>query len=441
MDKKLLSRLIDEIADREGNEEPVQLHVMGEPLLFPHLFEAVEHIHRRDLKVRLFTNGALLNEKNRNRIFETNVEELVVGIHTYNQNLYNAHRRGKPDFDVYMEGIYQTIKEKFLQDSSLRIHLQYLNTKHYNAARMEKDYSDAVLPLVDSDEKALSVIDFWKNYGIQTAAELDLDFFPKDLECLQGEFAQKPLDCLKGHHCEILPDVILDFKDTSTFSDYLNQGLRIVERYKGYCPSMEEQLVVFSNGDCSVCCVDYDGKLAIGSVKNKSLSRVLRSKKRQLMLEANKREELPTPTCRSCKAFLVRDDYAEGFRFQMESGIRLEMGWYPLEDDGEFWIRWTGKRASVIPEQQSGCLVFEVKNGRPDRERLGVSVYQGKQIIHFVLADHEWTTMEFPLVPLPKVENPVFIETDEFWIPAEVLKGNSDKRELGLLVRSVKRIV
>jgi hypothetical protein len=437
MDKKLLFRMIDEIADRPNNEEPVQLHAMGEPLLCPHLFEAVDRLHQRGLRVRLFTNGALLNEKNRKLIFDSNPVELVIGIHTFNKELYNTHRRGKPEFEVYMDGIYKTIEEKFVRGSSTWINLQYLNTKHFNAARVEKGYANAILPLVDSEEKALSVIGHWKNFGVKTAVALGLDFVPKNLECLQGEFRNRPLDCLKGHHCEILPGVVLDFKDISSFADYLKQGLRCVERYKGFCPSMEEQLVVLSNGECSVCCVDYDGKLSVGSVRGKSISRILRSKKRLRMLEANRKGILPTQTCRICKAILVRDDYARGFCSNGKAGIRLEMGWYQLENDGENWVRWTGKRASLIPEKRSGRLVFEVKNGRQDSEKMGVAVYQGRRRRRFVLKGRDWITLEFPLYSSRTEAAPVFIEADEFWIPAEMLESNSDERELGLLVRSV----
>jgi MoaA/NifB/PqqE/SkfB family radical SAM enzyme len=117
MDKKLLFRLIDEIAGRSGVKEPVQLHAMGEPLLYPHLFEAIGRLHKRGLQVRLFTNGALLNEKYRGRIFDARPLELVIGIHTFNKKLYDGHRRGKPPFDIYMDGIYGTIKEKFARNS------------------------------------------------------------------------------------------------------------------------------------------------------------------------------------------------------------------------------------------------------------------------------------------------------------------------------------
>jgi hypothetical protein len=113
------------------------------------------------------------------------------------------------------------------------------------------------------------------------------------------------------------------------------------------------------------------------------------------------------------------------------------MGWYQLENDGENWVRWTGKRASLIPEKRSGRLVFEVKNGRQDSEKMGVAVYQGRRRRRFVLKGRDWITLEFPLYSSRTEAAPVFIEADEFWIPAEMLESNSDERELGLLVRSV----
>ena len=44
MDADLVYRLLDEIADKGLTDEPIQLHLMGEPLLHPDLFLSLIHI-------------------------------------------------------------------------------------------------------------------------------------------------------------------------------------------------------------------------------------------------------------------------------------------------------------------------------------------------------------------------------------------------------------
>ena len=57
MDLDLARRTIDVVAD-DGIAEWIFCHLMGEPLLHPHLAEVVGHARRRGLQVCVTTNGA-----------------------------------------------------------------------------------------------------------------------------------------------------------------------------------------------------------------------------------------------------------------------------------------------------------------------------------------------------------------------------------------------
>jgi len=437
MDRELALRIIDEVAGKQLTQEPIQLHLMGEPFLYHDLFDIIQRIHDRGLRVRLFTNGSLLTEKNRESLFFAVIEELVIGIHTFNENLYNAHRRGRPDFETYMDRIKAAVEDKFRMASPTRIVLQYLNTKHFNRVRLEKGYSQSVLPLVDTDEKAFSLIDEWKDFGRELAARYGIDFEPEDLECLKGPYKDAPLDCLKGDHCEILPDIILSFKDISPFSDYLMQGLRYVERYKAECHSFDEQIAVLSNGACTPCCVDYDGRIDLGSALSKPLGSILKSKTLHGYREDARKGRLPTPTCRVCKAILVEDDYEKKFPGSEKGAYQLEYGWYPLENDGREFFRWTGKRAAVSLKQPVKALVFKVRNAHPNLESLEVCISQGKHKKGFRLKDRSWNSIGFFPKSTDKFGSCLVIESKIFWIPAEILEDTRDRRELGVMVSDI----
>lgn len=437
MDKGLAFKVIDEIARDRLTTEPLQLHLMGEPFLYPQLFEVIDHIHSQGLSVRLFTNGALLNAKNRQRIYGTEIEELVIGIHTPTEPVYNDLRRGKPDFETYMRQIKDTVEDKFRRNSAMRIILQYLNTKHFNRSRLEQGYPEAALPLIDSEEKALLVIEEWKAFGRRVSGMCNLDHEPVDLEGLQGPYQAQPLDCLKGDHLEVLPGVILSFKDISTFSDYLLRDVRYVERYRAVCRSFDEQLAVLSSGDCTPCCVDYDGKIVLGNAKSWSLTSLLHSKNLRRLQNSARRGLLPTPTCRVCQAILVKDDYAKKFPGAERAPYALESGWYPLESDGTDSFRWTGKRAVLILQEEAAEITLRIRNGHPRRERLGVSLLQGKLRKSFPLQDRSWTTLSFRLKSSRKHGTHIVLEAEDFWIPAEDLEDNQDRRELGVMVANI----
>lgn len=437
MNKGLALKIIDEIARGKLTTEPLQLHLMGEPLMHPQLFEVIDHIHSKGLSVRLFTNGALLNAKNRQRIYEAEIKELVIGIHTPTEPAYNDLRRGKPDFGIYMRQIKDTVEDKFRRGSAMRIILQYLNTKHFNRSRLEHGYLEASLPLIDTEEKAFQVIEEWRVFGRRVSGTYHLGHEPVDLECLQGPYQEKPLDCLKGDHLEVLPGVILSFKDISTFSDYLLQNVRYVERYRAVCRSFDEQLAVLSNGDCTPCCVDYDGKIVLGNVETRSLASLLRSRKLRHLQDSARHGRLPTSTCRVCQAILVEDDYSKKFPGAEQTPYALKCGWYPLESDGAESFRWTGKRAVLILQEEAAEITFRVRNGHPRRERLRVSILQGKRRKTLLLQDRTWTTLSCRLKSSKRHGTHVLLEAEDFWIPAEELVENQDRRELGVMVADI----
>lgn len=438
MEKELVFRLIDEISAKKLTDEPLQLHLMGEPLLYPHLFEVIDHLHEKKLSVRLFTNGALLNERNRERIYAAEVEELVIGVHTFSEVLYRDFKTKKFNYESYMNRIKETIEDKFRTHSGMRIYLQYLNTKHFNSSRLDKNYPDAVIPLVDTHQKAFRVIEEWKEFGRTASAKYGLGHEPVDLECLQGRFKDEPLDCLKGDHSEVLPAVILSFKDISTFSDYLMQNVKYVERYKFRCPSPDEQLAVLADGSCTPCCVDYDGRMTIGNVRNRSLESVWKSGKLRKLQSELRAGFLPTPLCRVCNAILVMDDYEKKFPNCEEEPFKLKCGWYSLEGSGEEAFRWTGKRAALVLKGNGRRMEFEVKNGHPRRAWMKLSVQQKKRRKVYRLGNGAWEKLVFKIGSREKKGGEIVLETDEFWIPSECFDNSEDRRELGVMVRKIR---
>jgi len=438
MDKELALRIVEEIYEKRLTDEPLQLHLMGEPLLYPHLFDVVRAIRRKNFPVRLFTNGALLNERNRDRIYEAGIEELTIGIHTFTEALYDDHRRGKLPFDTYMKRIRDTIEEKFRRNSGIRVYLHYLNTKHFNRSRTDKNYPSATIPLVDSHDKAVRIVEEWKSFGRRVAEKYRLSFEPRDLECLQGPFKDAPLDCLKGDHCEILPGVILGFKDISSFSDYLTRKVRYVERFKSGCPSFSEQLAVLWDGRCTPCCVDYDGRLAVGDANSESLESVWSSRKLREYREQAGNGALPESLCRVCKAYIVVDDYEKKFPAGELEDYDLVAGWYPLEHDGQASCRWTGKKADLEIGTGGRVLEIEARNAHPLFKNLTLTVHQGGHEKVYVLQGRSWQRLAFELKDIGSEGRRVSLESERFWIPAEIDQNNQDRRELGVMVKSIR---
>ncbi len=438
MSVSLAFKLLSEIANKGLTDEPIQLHLMGEPLLHPKIFDIIDYMHDKGLPVRLFTNGALLDKRRRNRIFKAHIEELVIGIHTFTPQLYHDHRKGKLDYNEYMGRIQNCIEDKFRFNSSIQIYIQYLNTKSFNAARREKNYQHAIIPLVDNNQKAFTVLDEWKNFGQQISKKYDLHFEPKDLECLQGVYKDNPLDCLKGNHCEVLPAVIFSFKDISSFSDYLQKDVRYVERFKAECRSFQEQLAVLADGTCTPCCVDYDGKIAVGNVNKDTLENIWLSREMKTIQETGAKGILPTPTCRVCKSILVEDDYQKQFETGRIEDYFLICGWYPLEKERDEYFRWMGKRAILEIKESKGVLKLEARNTHPQLDKISLSIQQGLHVEKHELDHGDWKKIDYYIKDINQFGCQITFESDVFWIPSEFFYGSKDRRELGAMVKNMR---
>ncbi len=435
MDKGLAVRLLDEIAGKNLAEEPIQLHLMGEPLLHPHIFEILEFMRQKNLPVRLFTNGALLNEKYRERIYATDIQELVIGIQTHNEQTYRDHRRGKPDFQTYMKNIRDMVEAKFAKNLKMQIEMHYMNTKHFNEFRIGKNYPQTRFPLVDSNEKALAIIDEWKNFGRAVSKKYGLNHEPLDLAGLQGSYKSDPLACVRDNHCQILPGVILSFKELNTFCDYLVNPIKYVERHKSNCNSISEQFAVLANGDCTLCCVDYDGKMAVGDAKSHGVESIWTSKKVRKMQSINRQGLFPTQVCRICRAFQVVDDYKKKFPGREGEPYELVHGWYPLESDGKNQYRWIGKRAVLVLKKNAKHLEVLIKQGHPRSETTKIFMHQGKRKKAYNLKNKDFSEIRFALKDIKRHGAEIVLESEEFWIPAEIFPSSDDRRELSVMVK------
>jgi hypothetical protein len=56
----------------------------------------------------------------------------------------------------------------------------------------------------------------------------------------------------------------------------------------------------------------------------------------------------------------------------------------------------------------------------------------------FPLKDREWNKGTFRTDGSLHQGDTIILESEVFWIPAEILPGNDDQRELGVLVREIR---
>ncbi len=72
------------------------------------------------------------------------------------------------------------------------------------------------------------------------------------------------------------------------------------DAWGGYCFGMRDHFAVLYNGDVVLCCQDFNGKTAIGNLKESTLEEVLSTEQVRMVVEGFRRNRLVHPYCKQC---------------------------------------------------------------------------------------------------------------------------------------------
>ena len=446
MDFALAKKIMDDIAQMRYKRPhlrqvvelryPVALHLMGEPLLYPYLFEVIEYAKTKGIELILFTNGGLLTEQSIDRLIELELRFLVLSLQTPSRELFSLRDAPIP-YEAYLETIRKVIKRKVERGALYpRIEVHFLNTKLTRPKGIR---------VIDDNRQTKEVALSWLDFAHQLAREFHI--VPKNSSSHDLEHL---LDLRGGEeYLEILEGVNLVFKGTTTFANYLLEpGIEIIGAEKGYCPvdAPYKQLGILWNGDCTCCCLDFDGRINIGNAAQESLEDIWFGAKIERIRRAMNKGVLIEPLCQRCRGtplnamtpenpadqtslLLTAQDHtatvsrlADQLNMEKPGIGQLGEGWYPAARDGEKGYRWTGKRATFSLRNSGKPYLYLELHGylgrcaRVFRGRVrGVVRVNGIETGRFSLLRRRWKEIR---LSLPKLESEILrieIEVDRTW--------------------------
>jgi len=80
----------------------------------------------------------------------------------------------------------------------------------------------------------------------------------------------------------------------------LPADLESVPTEKGFCSFPWESITIHWNGDCSVCCLDYNREISLGSVLESSIEEIHTGKKITEIRDAMEKGIVSEPLCQIC---------------------------------------------------------------------------------------------------------------------------------------------
>jgi MoaA/NifB/PqqE/SkfB family radical SAM enzyme len=251
MELEAFVRILDQVAPLTRQ---VCLHLMGEPLLHPHLAAMIEACAERQVPVLLVTNGVLLREAKHVALLNPTVRQINFSLHSFRDNF------GDQDPSAYLERIFRFTEQALTERPDLYINYRLWNlqdprgTGAHNLdmlAAIEHRFRVQVGPMQDVRQRK----------SIRLTQRLYLHF--------DTEFVWPSLD---------LPE----------------RGTQ------GRCYGLTTHFGILVDGTVVPCCLDKEGVIQLGNVNSQPLIDILSAPRAQAVLQGFQEGRLVEKLCQRC---------------------------------------------------------------------------------------------------------------------------------------------
>ena len=279
MPRKLWEKILIELGDKKMTHT-VFFHVLGEPLLHKDVFDAILLANSQNLSVSLYTNGALLDNKRSTKLLDVLKKgRVVLSMQDISPESFGRRCRGTLSWREYIQRLQNFIQlaERCQKSVPVQVHCMiYIRGMGWNLPK-----------IVREQRRIQAVYDQWRTaLGMGQGKKVNV-FDPA---------ASYPL----GKHSTFF------VKHEGNWDNQLiGDQFEVVPRDTGHCAVITDTFAILSDGTCTYCCDDYEGKLNLGNAHDKSLEDIYYGEKACKIREAEKRGKFFENRCKICRGTLV----------------------------------------------------------------------------------------------------------------------------------------
>ncbi len=236
----------------------IYLHVKGEPLLHPDIASFLDVCHDKGFYVNLTTNATLINKVKDKIMMKPALRQINYSLHSFdgNDTVFSM--------DEYLDDIFSFINESL--DKTNTIHALRL----WNLQATPEDNKQ------ENSVQNQNIIN-----KIQNAFQLDFNL-EEELNKKMGIKLQDNLYLNQEYEFE-WPDI---------------NGEEISDT--GFCYGLRKQIAILADGTVVPCCLDGNGIIALGNVKEQSLASILESERVQKIKKSFSENYVFEELCRKC---------------------------------------------------------------------------------------------------------------------------------------------
>ena len=285
MPLEMVQRLLAQ-AGQEGLARQAHFHVMGEPLLYPGLTEAVAIARRHGMEAWITTNGSLLTPPLLEELREAGLSQLSVSLQTPDAATFERRGSRLLSFEQYRDRLVGTLRAFLAQRASVHLSICFL----VNPLRRFFAPGAPTLRVAESGRELRAHMEHW----------VVLLFADTPFEGQIPRLVARTRKAGILKECRVPLSEHLDFRVRvlGNWGGHL-QGPIAPARF-GYCPGISENFGILWNGDYVICCADYDGKTVLAKFPEMPLRDYLLLPAVQRVAQGFQRYRVVHPHCRQC---------------------------------------------------------------------------------------------------------------------------------------------
>ena len=224
------------------------LHLMGEPLLHPNLKEIFEICNKKNLNVYLTTNGTLIKQ-NLDLLKSGCAKRISVSLHSFEAN------NNINSLDEYLENVFLSCKE--ISDNSKTC----IEFRLWNET---------------SDKNTLN-----KNIIEKINKIFNTNLFTKNLQ----------------YHINISDKIYISF---ANIFDWPINTENEEKNSNKFCYGLRSHFGILCDGTVVACCLDSEGKLALGNIFKSNISDILNTPRAQNIYKGFADRNITEEFCKTC---------------------------------------------------------------------------------------------------------------------------------------------
>jgi hypothetical protein len=279
MPTELWQKILCELGEKKM-AHTVFFHVLGEPLLHKDVFDATRFANNCGLAVSLYTNGALLDENRSTKLLDVLKEgRVVLSMQDISPESFARRCRGAISWQKYLARLqnFMQLAERHEKPVPVQVHCM-----------IDIQGMGCNLPRILTERDRIQrVYDHWRNaLGMDRKKRINV-FDPA---------ASYPLGKSSSFFV----------KHAGNWDNQLISGeVEVVPHETGHCALITDTFAILSDGSCTYCCDDYEGKLNLGNAVEQSLEDIYYGEKATSIREAERLGKFIEKRCQECRGTLI----------------------------------------------------------------------------------------------------------------------------------------